>query len=263
MSDPTLPFTGRTAIVSGAARGQGLVQARAIARRGARVLLGDVLREEGERAAAALRAEGLCTRFAPLDVTDPGNWAQAVEDACGWGGGLHMLVNNAGIVRRKVIAEASLEDWNAVLSVNLTGAFLGIQAAAPMMAARGSGAIVNIASNSAFSGHSDAAYTASKWGLRGLTRSAALEFASAGIRVNAVCPGLVVTDLNRDATHLAPMIGLTPAGRAVEADEVAALVCFLLSDEAAMITGEDILIDGGFVMGAAYRQVARESGLYR
>jgi 3alpha(or 20beta)-hydroxysteroid dehydrogenase len=254
---------GKVAIVTGAARGQGLVEAEMLAGRGASVVLCDVLDAEGEAAASRLREAGHQALFVPLDVTSPAQWERAIVAATEWRGGIDILVNNAGILRRKTIAEASLDDWNAVLGVNLTGAFLGTKAATAAMVRRGGGAIVNIASNAAFSGHVDPAYTASKWGLRGLTRSTALEFASAGIRANAVCPGLVVTEFNRGAPHLAPMIGLTPAGRPVEAREVAALVCFLASDDAAMITGEDILIDGGFVMGAAYRATALAAGSYR
>ena len=130
---------------------------------------------------------------------------------------------------------------------------------APAMTAGGS--IVNISSNSAFSGHYDPAYTASKWALRGLTRTAAMEYADVGIRVNAICPGLIVTDLNRNSSHLGPMIGLTPLARAGEADEVAQLVLFLASDASGFITGEDFVIDGGFTAGAAYRRVAKDTGI--
>jgi NAD(P)-dependent dehydrogenase (short-subunit alcohol dehydrogenase family) len=254
---------GKVAIVTGAARGLGLVEAEMLSSRGASVLLCDVLETEGKAEATRLRNAGYRVRFATLDVTSPEGWQRVVAEATEWQGGVDILVNNAGILRRKTIAEASLEDWNAVLAVNLTGAFLGTQAVAPSMIRRGGGAIVNISSNSAFSGHADPAYTASKWGLRGLTRSTALEFASSGIRANSVCPGLVVTDLNRGAPHLTPMIDLTPAGRPVEAREVAALVCFLASDDAMMITGEDIVIDGGFVMGGAYRSVSLKAGHFR
>lgn len=131
----------------------------------------------------------------------------------------------------------------------------------PLMQSGHGGSIINISSNSAFSGHSDPAYTASKWGLRGLTKSAAMEFAGVGIRVNAVCPGLIVTDLNRTSPHLGPMVGMTPAGRPGEIEEVAKLVLYLASDASRFVTGEDFVIDGGFTAGAAYRRVGVETGI--
>jgi len=124
------------------------------------------------------------------------------------------------------------------------------------------GAIVNISSNTAFSGHYDPAYTASKWGLRGLTRSAAMELAAKNIRVNAVCPGLVVTGLNANSPHLKPMIEITPMKRSGRPEEIAELVLFLASDASSFITGEDFVIDGGFTAGAAYRKVAIETGIF-
>jgi len=149
-----------------------------------------------------------------------------------------------------------------VLDVNATGAFAGLKAALPLMAETGGGSVINISSNSGFSGHYDPAYTASKWALRGLTRTAAMEYAEKGVRVNAICPGLIVTELNRNSPHLKPMIEMTPMQRSGEAEEVAQLVLFLASDASAFITGEDFVIDGGFTGGAAYRRVARETGIY-
>jgi len=249
-------LSGKTAIVTGGGRGQGAVHAELLAAAGAHVMICDVLEAEGEALAARL---GDTARFLRLDVTDAEAWDGAVRTARDWTGRLDVLVNNAGIINRKIIRDMTPDEWRRVIDVNLTGAFLGIRAAAPAM---GQGAsIVNIASNSAFSGHYDPAYTASKWALRGLTRTAAMEYAQAGIRVNAICPGLIVTDLNRDSPHLGPMIGITPMARAGEADEVAQLVLFLASEASGFITGEDFVIDGGFTAGAAYRRVASETGI--
>nr|WP_244616279.1 SDR family oxidoreductase [Rhizobium sp. RU20A] len=183
-----------------------------------------------------------------------GRWGVAL--ARDWKGRIDVLVNNAGIINRSTVANTGLETWERVMKVNLTGAFLGIQSIVPMMAETGGGAIVDISSNSGFSGHYDPAYTASKWGLRGLIRSAAMEFAGRNIRVNAVCPGLVVTGFKAASPYLKPM------KRSGTPEEIAELVAFLASDAAAFITGEDFVIDGGFITGAAYRRVATETGIF-
>jgi 3alpha(or 20beta)-hydroxysteroid dehydrogenase len=253
---------GRVAIVTGASRGQGEAEARLLAQAGAAVLVCDVLRPEGEALVQSIEADGHEARFLALDVSLKEEWAAAIETVRGWKGRLDVLVNNAGIINRKSLNDTPLDAWERLIGINLTGTFLGIQAAAPLMRAGGGGSIVNISSNSAFSGHYDPAYTASKWGVRGLTRTAAMEYVSWGIRVNSVCPGLIVTGLNADASHLRPMIDLTPMKRSGTPEEVAKLVLFLASEDSSFITGEDFLIDGGFTSGAAYRRVAVDSGLY-
>jgi len=253
---------GRVAIVTGASRGQGEAEARMLAQAGAAVLVCDVLRAEGEALVQSLKADGHDARFLALDVSSKDAWADAIAAVRGWKGRLDVLINNAGIINRKSLNDTPLEAWERLIGINLTGTFLGIQAAAPLMRESGGGSIVNISSNSAFSGHYDPAYTASKWGVRGLTRTAAMEYVGWGIRVNSVCPGLIVTGLNADAPHLKPMIELTPMKRSGTPEEVARLVLFLASEESSFITGEDFLIDGGFTSGAAYRRVAVESGLY-
>lgn len=169
-------------VVTGGGRGQGAVEAELLTAAGASVLICDALEAEGEALAAKL---GEATRFLRLDVTDAEAWDGAVKTAMDWTGRLDVLVNNAGIINRKIIRDMTPEEWRRVIDVNLTGAFLGIRAAAPVM--RQGGSIINISSNSAFSGHYDPAYTASKWALRGLTRTAAMEYAQTGIRVNAIC----------------------------------------------------------------------------
>lgn len=255
-------FAGKLVIVTGGARGQGEAEVRLFASKGAAVIIADVLVDEGEALAAELTKEGKEARFIRLDVTDPVSWAAVIDLAKSWKGRLDVLVNNAGIINRTLVETTSLEAWERVLRVNLTGSFLGIQAVSPLMAETGGGAIVNISSNSGYSGHYDPAYTASKWGLRGLTKSAAMELAPKNIRVNAVCPGLIVTGLNASSPHLKPMIGITPLKRAGKPEEIADLVFFLSSDASSFITGEDFVIDGGFTAGAAYRRVATETGIF-
>lgn len=254
-------MSGKTAIVTGGARGQGAVEAELLATAGAAVLICDVLEDDGAALAARLSFEGLRVKFLKLDVTSESEWKAVVKDAQSWTGSLDILVNNAGIINRKIIGDMSVDEWRKVMDVNATGSFIGIKVCAPAMAATGGGSIVNISSNSGFSGHYDPAYTSSKWALRGLTRTAAMELADDGIRVNAICPGLIVTDLNRDSAHLGPMISMTPAQRAGEAEEVAQLVLFLASEGSGFITGEDFVIDGGFTAGAGYRRVAKETGI--
>ena len=255
-------LSGKTALVTGAGRGQGEIEARLLCECGAKVILADVLTREGESVVEGLCAEGKEARFVKLDVTSEQDWKEAINLARAWTGQLDILVNNAGIICRKTIASMSTEEWRRVLDVNTTGAFIGIKEAVPFMIESGGGSIINISSNSGHSGHYDPAYTASKWALRGLTRSAALEYAQKGIRVNAICPGLITTDLNRNSPHLKPMINMTPVQRSGESEEVAQLVLFLASEASSFITGEDIVIDGGFIAGAGYRRVASETGIY-
>lgn len=255
-------LAGKLAIVTGGARGQGEAEVRLFASQGAAVIIADVLVAEGEALAQSLTSEGHQARFITHDVTSPESWAKVVGLAKEWQGRVDILVNNAGIINRSTVTSTELEAWNRLINVNLTGAFLGIRAVSELMAANGGGSIINISSNSAFSGHYDPAYTASKWGLRGLTRSAAMEFANRSIRVNAVCPGLVVTGLNASSPHLKPMIEMTPMKRSGTPEEIAELVLFLASSRSSFITGEDFVVDGGFTAGAAYRRVAVETGIF-
>jgi NAD(P)-dependent dehydrogenase (short-subunit alcohol dehydrogenase family) len=252
---------GKVAIVTGGARGQGAAEARLFARSGAAVAICDVLDAEGAELARELEAAGHDCRFWRLDVSSSEAWAKVVAQVVAWRGRLDILVNNAGIINRTTIAGTEAAAWARLIEINLTGAFLGIRAAAPAMKATGGGAIVNISSHAGFSAHYDPAYTASKWGLRGLTRTAAMELVSDNIRVNAVCPGLVVTGLNAGSPHLEPMIRMTPMRRAGTPEEIAELVLFLASDASSFITGEDFIIDGGFIAGASYRRVAAETGI--
>lgn len=261
LKDALIDLSGKTALVTGAARGQGAVEAELLATAGASVLICDVLEDDGKTLAARLVSEGRNVKFLKLDVTSEAGWNEALSVLRDWTGRLDILVNNAGIINRKTITDMSVEEWQKVMAVNATGSFIGVKLCAGFMEETGGGSIVNISSNSGFSGHYDPAYTASKWAVRGLTRSAAMEFAEKGIRVNAICPGLIVTDLNRNSPHLGPMIGMTPMQRAGEADEVAQLVLFLASDASGFITGEDFVIDGGFTAGASYRRVAKETGI--
>ncbi len=250
-------FNGKIALVTGGSRGQGAAEARLFARDGANVLVCDVLDEEGEATAQAIRNSGGAAEYRRLDVASETDWQAAIDHVSAVYGGLHILVNNAGIgLRRPSMLDVSLEDWNRVLSINLTGAFLGTKAAAPLMREAGGGAIINTGSIAGRIGHFATAYTTAKWGLRGLTKSAAMEFAPWNIRVNAVHPGLVDTPLvNESDDFFEAMAWMTPMQRAATPEEIANVVGFLASDEASYMTSADITVDGGFADSGAYRQV--------
>jgi NAD(P)-dependent dehydrogenase (short-subunit alcohol dehydrogenase family) len=240
-------FRSRVAVVTGGSRGQGAAEARLFAREGARVIIADVRDADGESIVTQIEAEGGEASYVHLDVRDPAGWDALVADLR-TEGGLHILVNNAGVLDRRGIVDSPVEVWRHVVDVNLSGAFLGMRSCAPLMRDGGGGAIVNISSIAGLAGTPSAAYTASKWGLRGLSKSAALEFAPWRIRVNTVLPGVVDTEMTADL--LAAAAAAVPlGGRAASADEVAEVVAFLASDAAGYISGAEVVVDGGRTAG--------------
>lgn len=237
---------GKVAVVSGGARGQGASHARRLAQEGARVVTGDVLDAEGEATAAALRAEGLPVEFVHLDVTRADDWARAVAAATDRFGGLDCLVNNAGIIHVNPMLEERLEDWNALLAVNVTGVLLGMQAAVPALRARGGGSVVNVSSIFGLAGAENyVAYCASKAAVVMMTKTAALEHAKDRIRFNALCPGGVRTAMNEHEGG--GVVPFTPLGRRADVAEISGTVAFLASDDAAFVTGTEIVVDGGYL----------------
>jgi 3alpha(or 20beta)-hydroxysteroid dehydrogenase len=237
-------FDGKVVLISGGARGQGAVEARMLVAEGARVVLGDVLEAEGERLAAEL---GPNARFFRQDVTVEDDWARLVSAAEATGG-LHGLVNNAGIYVPRPLMETDAELFERHTRVNQLGCFLGMKAAAPAMERSGGGSIVNISSTAGLRGSPGAiAYSATKWALRGMTKSAAVDLAPRGIRVNSVHPGPIDTAMIhiRSDAEIAERLAQVPMRRMGTAEEVARLVLFLLSDESAYMTGAELAIDGG------------------
>lgn len=237
---------GRVALVSGGARGLGAAYVRALHGAGARVVIGDLLDAEG----AALAGElGERARFVHLDVTSESSWADAVGTAVGLGG-VDVLVNNAGIANAGRIERYGREQWDAVIAVNLTGTYLGVRAVVPVMKVAGGGSIVNISSVEGMRG--DAAlhgYVASKFGVRGLTKSLAVELGADGIRVNSVHPGFVLTPMTDRLDVTRQRI---PLGRPAVPEDVVGAVLFLAGDESAYVTGTEIVVDGGMIAGVPH-----------
>ena len=237
-------FDGKVVLISGGARGQGAAEAKAIVAEGGKVVIGDVLEDQGSKLAKEL---GKAAAFVRHDVTSEADWDRAVKTAEGMGG-LHGLVNNAGIYTPKSLIETDAELWERHVRINQFGCFLGMKAVVPAMDRAGGGSIVNISSGAGLRGSPQAfAYSATKWALRGMTKSAAIDLSRRKIRVNSVHPGPIETDMIawRTPEETARRLKIVPMKRHGTAEEVARLVLFLLSDESQYITGAEVAIDGG------------------
>jgi NAD(P)-dependent dehydrogenase (short-subunit alcohol dehydrogenase family) len=240
----------KVAIVTGAASGIGLAVAKRFAAEGAAVMLADTSESAGVAAMEQIVAAGGRAKFVRLDVSRPDEVKQVVERTLAEFGDLHILFNGAGILTYGTVLETTLEAWQRIIAVNLTGAFLCSKAVLPHMVAKGRGAIVNVSSTT---GSHDAcahaaAYVSSKGGVTLLTRSMAIDFAKHGIRVNAVCPGPTDTPMLRKALtpeQLDAFAKTYPMGRLGRPDEIAAAALFLASDDASFVTGEMLHVDGG------------------
>jgi len=246
---------GKSALITGAARGIGAATARRFVAEGARVAIADRRREEGEALAAELcGGRPGAARFVDLDITSEDAWREAITTVVEAFGGLDVLVNNAGIIRVAPLEKTDLDLFRKVLDTNLIGAFLGVRSAIAAMEAGGGGSIVNFSSVQGLEGREGfSAYASSKFAVRGLTKSAALELGPKGIRVNAVVPGPTKTKMTErkgwseddyDAAY-----GRYPLGRMANAGEIADVVVFLASDESSFCTGGDFVVDGGVSAG--------------
>jgi 3alpha(or 20beta)-hydroxysteroid dehydrogenase len=256
-------LTDKVALITGAAGGQGAAEAELFVREEAAVVLTDIDTPAGEALAQRLGRQGARVLFLRQDVADEASWNETVSAALGHFGKLHILVNNAGTIARQSIVDTTVDAWNRTLAVNLTGALLGMKHCAPAIRDSGGGSIINISSTAGLTAHDDAAYTASKWGLRGLTKTAVLQFSQWSIRVNSIHPGQIAdTGFYRSAGEAFAYAARTaiPLHRQGTPKECAELVLFLASDESSFISGAEIAIDGGYIAAgtASLRNRLRE-----
>ena len=244
-------LNGKIAIVSGGARGQGATEAKMFAREGAKVVLGDVLDEEGEQVEAQINESGGTATYVHLDVTREDDWRSAVDTAIDRYGKLDILVNNAGILISKGLEDTTVEDWDRIMEINAKGVFLGTKQAIPAMRRAGGGSIINISSTAGLVGspNGSPSYTATKGAVRLLTKSTAIQYAKEGIRCNSVHPGPIDTEMIRhtltDPTRLEQRMQRLPLGRVGTPEDIAYGVLYLASDESSFVTGSELVIDGG------------------
>ena len=245
---------GRVAIITGGARGMGAASSRIFAAAGAKVVITDVLDAEGEALAAEI---GDNASFRHHDVSDEDSWCALVADTLSRHGQIDVLVNNAGILMYEALVDMKKAAFEKVLSINLTGTFLGIKTVAPAMIARGKGSIINISSSDALRGaNSLGAYCASKWGIRGLTKVAALELGHRGIRVNSVHPGGINTPMinttGQTVDEMNHRFLSIPLQRVGLPEDVARVSLFLAGDDSSFMCGAELSVDGGALAGVYY-----------
>jgi len=241
----------KVALISGGARGMGAAEAKLFVREGAKVVIGDILEQEGHQTEAEINEGGDC-RFVRLDVTSEADWQQAVATTVARFGKLDILVNNAGVVAWGSLEDTTAPEWDRVMAVNAKGVFLGTKAAIPEMRKAGGGCIINISSISGLIGQDSIqpVYNASKGAVRLLTKATAIQYAREGIRVNSVHPGSVATPMT-EARRADPelyqlSLSRIPLGRVAQPEEIAYGVLYLASDESSFVTGSELVIDGGF-----------------
>lgn len=239
-------LAGKVALISGAARGMGASHARAIVAQGAKVMLGDLLDTEGEALAAEL---GDAAAYVHLDVTNRDDWATAVAATVERFGTLNVLVNNAGIANFGSIGEYTAEQWDTIIAINLTGVFNGIDAAVEALKAGAPSSIINISSTAGVQGYAALpGYSAAKFGVRGLTKSVALDLGIHNVRANSVHPGVIATPMTDGLETPQRHVALRRVGQPIELSN---LIVYLASDESSFSTGAEFIADGGETAGLA------------
>jgi 3alpha(or 20beta)-hydroxysteroid dehydrogenase len=237
---------GKVALISGGARGMGASHARAMIAQGAKVVLGDILDAEGDALAAEL---GDAAVYVHLDVTSRDDWAAAVATALERFGKLNVLVNNAGIANFGTIGEYTASQWDTIIAINLTGVFNGINAAVDALMASAPSSIINISSTAGIQGYTALpGYSAAKFGVRGLTKSVALDLGAPAVRANSVHPGVIATPMTDNLDTPQKHVALRRVGQPIELSN---LVVFLASDESSFSTGAEFIADGGETAGLA------------
>ena len=244
---------GKVAIITGGARGQGASEGILFAQEGAKVVLGDILDEEGARVEAQIQEAGGDATYLHLDVTQEADWERAVDLAESSYGKLDVLVNNAAIFMPNGIEDTTEEQWDRLMAINAKGVFLGTKHSIPAMRRAGGGSIINISSIAGMVGNprSGVAYSASKGAVRLFTKATAIQHAKDNIRCNSVHPGPIDTPMTeesrRDPAQQAQRLARVPMGRSAAPEEVAYGVLFLASDESSYMTGSEMVIDGGVI----------------
>jgi 3alpha(or 20beta)-hydroxysteroid dehydrogenase len=250
-------FKNKVFLVTGGGSGIGRAEALILTERGAKVWVTDISTDSGAETVELISAKSGLAKFQKLDVTSPANWQEVYELIEAEDGKLDGLVNNAGVSNRAGISDTSVEDWHRVIEINLSSIFYGMKAMAPLIAKAGGGSIVNISSIAGTVGYFSASYAASKWGVRGLSKVGATEFADANIRVNSILPGLVDTPMLRSGSpnFRSEIQKSVPANRLGEAEEMAEAAVFLLSEKSRYITGSEIVVDGGLSSNGLFYRI--------
>lgn len=255
----------KVVLITGAAGGLGLTVSLLFAKEEAKtIIMTDIHEDQVKQAAREVEKIGQSALLTyQLDVSNENDWKKVIDDLENKVGKIDVLVNNAGINKRDTYQNCSLEDWNKIIAVNQTGVFLGMKYCLALLKKSGNASIINLSSITGMTGYFAVAYTASKWAVRGMTKSAAIEFGDFGIRVNSVHPGFIWTPLNESINDIVLASNeMNALGRAGEPMEVANAILFLASDESSFMTGSELVIDGGLTSGGQFKSIAKKFDIY-